>query len=91
MIYQKINHNSEIWFQIWKQKIVMVNFLFLSLACIHQDVLHLGNQELQEAATSAFIKIAEEQAVPHQAYAQTFLTTILQNVDSRDPGQTLIT
>ncbi|XP_011682759.2 serine/threonine-protein phosphatase 4 regulatory subunit 4 isoform X4 [Strongylocentrotus purpuratus] len=50
-----------------------------------RDVLHLANQDLQEAAAAAFVKIAEEQSVPHLTYAQTFLQTILQNADNRDP------
>ncbi|XP_072182400.1 serine/threonine-protein phosphatase 4 regulatory subunit 4-like [Diadema setosum] len=50
-----------------------------------RDVLHFGNQDLQDAATASFIKIAEEQSVPHLTYAQTFLQTILQNADNRDP------
>ncbi|XP_063958778.1 serine/threonine-protein phosphatase 4 regulatory subunit 4-like isoform X7 [Lytechinus pictus] len=50
-----------------------------------RDVLHLASQDLQEAAAAAFVKIAEDQSVPHLTYAQTFLQTILQNADNRDP------
>ncbi|XP_071835230.1 serine/threonine-protein phosphatase 4 regulatory subunit 4-like isoform X3 [Apostichopus japonicus] len=50
-----------------------------------REVLHLSCQELQEAATVAFVQIAEDKSIPPQLYAQTFLQTILQNIDSRDP------
>ena len=52
-----------------------------------QEVLHLANSDLQEAATTAFIKIIEKQIVPANVYAQTFLQTIQLNVDNRDPGK----
>ncbi|XP_072038249.1 serine/threonine-protein phosphatase 4 regulatory subunit 4-like [Amphiura filiformis] len=50
-----------------------------------REVLHLANSELQEAATIAFVKIIEDQIVPANVYAQTFLQTIELNVDNRDP------
>ncbi|XP_033105382.1 serine/threonine-protein phosphatase 4 regulatory subunit 4-like [Anneissia japonica] len=50
-----------------------------------REVLHLASIELQQAAAVAFIKIAEEQIVSHTTYSQTFLQTILTNIDNRDP------
>lgn len=50
-----------------------------------REVLHLSCQELQDAATVAFVQIAEDKSIPPQLYAQTFLQTILQNVENRDP------
>ncbi|XP_038046953.1 serine/threonine-protein phosphatase 4 regulatory subunit 4-like isoform X2 [Patiria miniata] len=50
-----------------------------------REVLHLANCELQDAATKVFVTIIEERIVTPAVYAQSFLQTILTNVDNRDP------
>ncbi len=62
----------------------------LLVSFLSQEVLHLANSDLQEAATKAFVKIIEAQIVPANVYAQTFLQTIQLNVDNRDPGKSQI-
>ncbi|XP_071963727.1 serine/threonine-protein phosphatase 4 regulatory subunit 4-like [Antedon mediterranea] len=50
-----------------------------------REVLHLASIELQQAAAETFVHIAEKQIVLHATYSQTFLQTILTNIDNRDP------
>lgn len=56
--------------------------------CAFQEVLHLAQTDMQLAATSAFLQILQKNLVPIQNYSQTFLQTILNSVDSKDPGNT---
>lgn len=50
-----------------------------------REVLHLAQTEMQVAASSAFLQILQKNLVPVQNYSQTFLQTILNSVDSKDP------
>lgn len=50
-----------------------------------REVLHLAQTDMQLAATSAFLQILQKNLVPIQNYSQTFLQTILNSVDSKDP------
>ncbi|XP_071784695.1 serine/threonine-protein phosphatase 4 regulatory subunit 4-like isoform X5 [Asterias amurensis] len=50
-----------------------------------REVLHLANCDLQDAATKVFVTIIEQRIITPASYAQSFLQTILSNVDNRDP------
>ncbi|XP_061165811.1 serine/threonine-protein phosphatase 4 regulatory subunit 4-like isoform X2 [Saccostrea echinata] len=50
-----------------------------------REVLHVAQTEMQLAASSAFLQILQKNLVPIQNYSQTFLQTILNSVDSKDP------
>ncbi|XP_077996015.1 serine/threonine-protein phosphatase 4 regulatory subunit 4-like [Glandiceps talaboti] len=51
-----------------------------------KEVLHVASTDVQIAATQAFLNILENQIVSHQIFAQTFLLSMLQSIDNRDPG-----
>ncbi|XP_070181609.1 serine/threonine-protein phosphatase 4 regulatory subunit 4-like [Littorina saxatilis] len=50
-----------------------------------REVLYVAQQDMQLAASTAFLQILQDKLVPLQNYAQTFLQTILTSVDSKDP------
>ncbi|XP_060071592.1 serine/threonine-protein phosphatase 4 regulatory subunit 4-like isoform X1 [Ylistrum balloti] len=50
-----------------------------------REVLYVAQTEMQLAASSAFLQILQKNLVPIQNYTQTFLQTILNSVDARDP------
>ncbi|KAL5008249.1 hypothetical protein ScPMuIL_013830 [Solemya velum] len=50
-----------------------------------REVLHVAQAEMQLAASSAFLQILQNNLVPLQNYTKTFLQTILNSVDCRDP------
>lgn len=52
-----------------------------------QEVLYVAQQDMQLAASSAFLQILQDQLIPVQNYTQTFLQTILSSVDSKDSGK----
>jgi hypothetical protein len=54
-----------------------------------QEVLYVAQQDMQLAASTAFLQILQDKLVPLQAYSQTFLQTILTSVDSKDSGTPL--
>ena len=51
-----------------------------------QEVLYVAQQDMQLAASTAFLQILQDKLVPLQNYTQTFLQTILTSVDSKDAG-----
>ena len=57
------------------------------LSCDFQEVLHVAHEEMQLAASSAFLQILRKDLVPIQNYTQTFLQTILSSIDIKDPGE----
>ena len=46
----------------------------------------MAQQDMQLAASTAFLQILQDKLVPLQNYTQTFLQTILTSVDSKDSG-----
>ena len=52
-----------------------------------QEVLHVAHEEMQLAASSAFLQLLQKDLVPIQNYTQTFLQTILSSIDIKDPGE----
>ncbi|CAH1792525.1 unnamed protein product [Owenia fusiformis] len=50
-----------------------------------KEVLHVAQTEMQLAACAAFLQILRKELVPVSNYTQTFLQTILNSLDSRDP------
>ena len=50
-----------------------------------REVLHVAQCEMQYAASAAFLQILQKNLVPIQNYTQTFLQTILNSVDGKDP------
>ncbi|CAC5404766.1 PPP4R4 [Mytilus coruscus] len=50
-----------------------------------EEVLHVAQCEMQYAASAAFLQILQKNLVPIQNYTQTFLQTILNSVDGKDP------
>ena len=61
-----------------------LTFFFL---LFFQEVLHVAQCEMQYAASAAFLQILQKNLVPIQNYTQTFLQTILNSVDGKDPGK----
>lgn len=49
-----------------------------------REVLYVAQQDMQLAASTAFLQILQDKLVPLQNYTQTFLQTILTSVDSKD-------
>ena len=47
----------------------------------------MAHEEMQLAASSAFLQILRKDLVPIQNYTQTFLQTILSSIDIKDPGK----
>ena len=47
----------------------------------------MAHEEMQLAASSAFLQILQKELVPIQNYTQTFLQTILSSIDIKDPGE----
>ncbi|XP_070577700.1 serine/threonine-protein phosphatase 4 regulatory subunit 4-like isoform X12 [Ptychodera flava] len=51
-----------------------------------KEVLHVAGSDVQVAATQAFLTIIENQIVSYPVFAQTFLQSMLQSIDNRDPA-----
>nr|XP_002737817.1 PREDICTED: serine/threonine-protein phosphatase 4 regulatory subunit 4 [Saccoglossus kowalevskii] len=51
-----------------------------------KEVLHVAGTDVQIAATQSFLIIIENQIVSYQQFAQTFLQSMLQSIDNRDPA-----
>ena len=47
----------------------------------------MAHEEMQLAASSAFLQLLQKDLVPIQNYTQTFLQTILSSIDIKDPGE----
>ena len=47
----------------------------------------MAHEEMQLAASSAFLQLLQKELVPIQNYTQTFLQTILSSIDIKDPGE----
>ncbi len=52
-----------------------------------QEALQAAQAEMQLAACSAFLDVLRRDLAPLGSYSQTFLSSILVAIDSRDPGE----
>ena len=51
-----------------------------------QEVVQVGDAEVQQQSSVVFLEILQRHLVPLHSYSDTFLQTILNCVDNKDPG-----